>query len=374
MPTKCKEITGAQPYFFGSIDAIVHEIKEVLETGQLTQGMHISTFEIQCARAFGSKYALGVNSGGTGLELILRAMDIRGKEVIVPTNTFVASASSVIQAGGRVVFADIDKETLSLNLESVRSLINENTVAVMTVHMFGLMSENISELQQLCKRHHLYFIEDAAHAHGAKYRGIPAGSLGDAACFSFFATKVVTTGEGGVITTDNQVIAERVGQLRNHGKCLNKPEYEMVSNNYRLAEIPAILGKHQMNFLEENIKRRNEIARQYLRKLADLEEIEFLTPDVESLHSYWRFPLYLASSIDRRKLQTDMAQNFGVRITWMYEPLCHLQPLFQATHQHQEGDFPVAEKCMRGLINLPTHMGITDEDIDVICQGLKESL
>lgn len=366
-----KSIEGAQPFFGNRLDAAVDDIREAIESGELTQGDRLAEFESHFAEYVGTRYAVGVNSGGTALELVLKAISVEGKEVIVPTNTFVASASSVIQAGGRPVFADISEDTLCLNAGDVLKKITARTVGIMMVHMFGLVPPDYIDIKQLCQDRGLFLIEDAAHAHGASISGIMAGNLGDAACFSFYATKIITTGEGGMVTTNRKDIYENLMRLRNHGKSLDAPVYEIVSNNYRLAEIPAILGIHQLEDLTENIKRRNDVCHQYRRRLSGLTGVTLLPEFDKAVHAYWRFPLYLDDGINRLSLQNAMREKHGVRITWMYEPLCHLQPVFAARYRYNKGDFPVAEKCMERLICLPAHGRLTDDDVTRICKGLK---
>jgi dTDP-4-amino-4,6-dideoxygalactose transaminase len=366
-------ITGAQPYFGGALDDILGDIRLALESGVLSQGPKLAEFERLVAASVGSRYALGVSSGGTALELALKAMNVAGGEVIVPTNTFVASASSVILAGGKPVFCDIRRETLCFDPAAVERALSPRTVAVMPVHMFGLVPPDIEWLRRFCADRRLLLIEDASHAHGATWSGLKAGSLGNAGCFSFFATKVVTTGEGGVITTSDSALNDAVLRLRNHGKSLSDAVFEIPSNNYRLAEIPAILGIHQMGMLDAIVARRRAIAARYRDALAGLPGLQLLPEFPACGHSYWRFPAYLAPGIDRVAFQNRMFEHWGVRVTWMYEPLCHLQPAYQGLGQGP-GSFPMAEECMGRLVCLPTHGGVSDEDVERVCRGVKQEL
>lgn len=367
-------ITGAQPYFFGEEEEILAEIRGSLQSGVLTEGKYVERFETAFAQQAGTAFATAVSSGGAGLELILQAIGVEGKDVIVPTDTFVATAFSVIRAGGRPVFANIEKETLALSPRIVEPLVTKKTAAVIVVHMFGILSPELSALKAFCADRGIAFIEDAAHAHGAVYRGVQVGALGNAAAFSFYPTKIMTTGEGGMITTDRGDIAQKVRQLRNYGKQIGGAVFEMVGANFRLAEIPAILGYHQLLHLEENIERRNTVAKKYTEALRAVDGIELLELDKESRHSFWRFPLYVDKTIDRTKLQTMMAEQHGVRVTWMYEPLCHLQPALKDRYGYQIGDFLQAEECMRRLVCLPTHLGLSDADVARVIDGLKKFL
>ena len=317
----------------------------------------------------------GVSSGGTALEIILKAIGIKGREVILPTDTFVATANAVLLAGGTPVFADISKETLALQIESVEQLINGNTAAVITVHMFGLIAHDFFDLKELCMRRNVPLIEDAAHAHGAKIDNLAAGSLGLAAAFSFYPTKVITTGEGGVISTDDKDIFQKILILRNHGKSLDAPVFEEVSNNYRMAEIPAIIGIHQTRLLQQNISLRRSIANQYREALSKHPLISLLPEKTPEANVYWRFPLYLSESVDRIKLQSFMESEFNVRVNWMYEPLCHKQPVFMKNiPSYTEISLPNAEWCMEHLLCLPSHPGLSPDDLSRVIKGLIEGL
>ena len=371
-----KNIYGAQPYFAQDIDSILQDIKKILESCQLTQGKHLIDFENKMKGFVKTKYAVAVSSGGIALELALIALDVRDKEVIVPTQTFIASASSIVRAGGKPVFVDIDHDTLFIDPDDVRKKITNKTVGIMPVHMFGLVPPQLmNELHNIAKTNNLFLIEDAAHAHGASANGKMAGNLGDVGCFSFYATKVITTGEGGVITTNKKDIYEKVLQLRNHGRSLTNQLFDYPGNNFRLAEIPAVLGKYQLLSIDNIVKHRNIIADIYKNELAEMKEVELLKTDFpESSNAYWRFPLYLDKKINRLEFQRKMWEKGKIRITWMYEPLCHLQPVYMKSHKHKKGDFHVAENAIEKLINLPTHCGISKSDANRIMKAFKENI
>jgi perosamine synthetase len=322
-----KEIQGATPWFGGDDDKILHEISDVLKSGQLVNGKHLRKFESELKIMANTDYALAVNSGGTALELALLALDVKDKEVILPSQTFIASANAITRAGGIPVFADIDLNTSCLDHNDVQDRLNENTVAVMFVHMFGLLSPSILDIKKLCSEKGLFLIEDAAHAHGASLNGQMAGSIGDVGCFSFFATKVITTGEGGAITTNRKDIFERVRSLHNHGRATEGILFELPGNNFRLSEISCILGSYQLKRLKEILIHRNRIAKIYFDGLVNIEQITALIKVEDSSHTYWRFPAHLSEKVNREQFQKEMMENYMIRITWMYEPLCHQQPV-----------------------------------------------
>ncbi len=366
-----KLIQPVGPYFADTVPLILKDIEKAIESGQLTQGEFLPRFESDFSKYTNTKHALGVSSGGTALELILKSIGVVGKEVIVPTDTFVATANAVLLAGGTPKFADFSAQTLALNAKTVEPLINDNTVAVIIVHMFGLIPSDIFELKDLCEKRGIHLIEDAAHAHGASISGMPAGSIGLAGAFSFYPTKILTTGEGGIISTNDDKLANNVRIIRNHGKSLTEPVFVEISNNYRLSEIQAILGVYQTKLLAENIKLRRTIADKYRSALGDLNYLELLPAEADSESNvFWRFPLILNKGVNRIDMQNCLDTNYGVRITWMYEPLCHQQPVFIKYCNTQSVKLPVAEEYMSRLICLPCYPGLTEEQIDTVITSI----
>jgi perosamine synthetase len=359
---------GAAPWFPEQDRAeILLEIGRLLESGQLTQGKHLAAFEEACARMANTRFALGVNSGGTALELVLEALELRGGEVIVPTETFVATPNSVVRAGGVPVFSDISDKHLGLTVDTIKARVSTRTRGVIYVPMFGLMSGDLEEVQRFCDQKNLFLIIDAAHAHGAIFNSKPVGSFGIASCFSYYATKILTTGEGGAITTSDELLYEKVKSLRDHGRASDGTTFNHAGNNFRLAEIPALLGCHQHRRLAENVAHRRTVASIYRKILGDSRRLNLVDPAPHQGHAYWRYALLLDPSLDRGAIQKELKERFGVRVTWMYEPLCHLQPVY-ATGSH--GSLKTAEQICSRLINLPTHMGIQEEDAEFIAHAL----
>tara|TARA_B100001093_G_scaffold52260_1_gene44332 strand:+ start:19327 stop:20451 length:1125 start_codon:yes stop_codon:yes gene_type:complete len=366
-----KEIQGASPWFGGDEDIILSEINEVLSSGQLVNGKHLKSFESELKKMANTKYSLAVNSGGTALELALLALDIKDKEVILPTQTFIASANAISRAGGIPVFADIDKKTNCLDPNDFQKYINEKTVGVLIVHMFGLLSPALLKIKEICTKKGLFLIEDAAHAHGASINGQMAGSIGDVGCFSFFATKVITTGEGGAITTNNNAIYERVKSLHNHGRSNQGPLFELRGNNFRLPEISCILGFYQLRRLNEILHHRRKIAKIYFDGINHIKEISPLIKVEDSSHTYWRFPAHLSEEVNRENFQKVMMDSFSIRITWMYQPLCHQQPV---SYEKKKISLPKSEWSIKHLINLPTHMNVSESDAFFILNSIVETI
>ena len=366
-----KEIQGASPWFGDDHDIILKEINEILKSGQLVNGKHSKRFESELRKMANTKYALAVNSGGTALELALLSLDIKNKEVILPAQTFIASANAIKRAGGIPVFADIDKDTNCLDYDAVKKCINNKTAGIMFVHMFGLLSPIILKIKKLCSEKGIFLIEDAAHAHGASLNGLMAGSIGDVGCFSFFATKLVTTGEGGAITTNRKDIFEVVKSLHNHGRALDGNLFDLAGNNFRLPEISCVLGFHQLKRLKEILSHRRKISKIYFN---GLDKFQYITPLIstgDSSHSYWRFPAHLDEKINRDEFQNIMMDRFKVRITWMYEPLCHQQPVSKGQNITS---LPNSEWSIKRLINLPTHMNISESDAYHVIRSISKTI
>ncbi len=356
---------------FPEKEEILRSIEEILDSGEVSQGKYLKSLEGEFAKFVGCKYAVGVNSGGTALELALKALQIKGREVIVPTDTFVATANSVIQAGGTPVFADISAESLSLTIETIRPLLSSKTAAVIVVHMFGIIDPKHEKLHDFCREQGIPFIEDAAHAHGAMYHGEYAGNISDIGCFSFYATKIMNCGEGGILTLNDEALYHRLLQLRNHGKSLTEPIFELVSNNYRLGEIPAAMLLPQLRGLKQNIERRQEIARIYQKGLTEISSIELYQDYPEQLHSYWRYPILLKKDADRDEVQKLLLEKYNVRVNWMYEPLCHLQPVFK---DFRRDALPVAENIIQRQLCLPCYPSLTFSEAERVVTGLREVL
>ena len=354
---------------------ILEKIGEVLETGQLTLGKYGREFEDKFATYIGTKYAIAVNSGTSALEIPLRALDVSEQSVIVPTNTFFATPASVIHAGGEVIFADVT-ENLCIDPESVKENIRENTKGVIVVHIGGTVPPQIKAIQEICKDHGLFLIEDAAHAHGSTLDGEMAGCFGDAAAFSFYPTKVITSGEGGMITTDDKKIYERALVFRDQGKAgFYGNVHTEIGYNWRMSEVHAILGLSQFARLEEFISDRRKVAKIYdeeLKKLRGITPVK--TPDnVKS--NYYKYCAILAEGTDRASIKKDLKGKYGVSLSGeVYELPCHLQPIFKEAFGFNGGEFPVAEDLCKRHVCLPVFATMTEEQAKYVVDSLKEVL
>ena len=362
-----KQIYGAEPYYFNQEKVIIKKIGDIINSKQLSSGKYVRKFEQNFSKAVNTSYSVAVNSGGTALEIALEALNIKGKDVLVPTQTFVATPNAVVRAGGNPIFCDIEKNTGCLDPQDIIKKFTKKTVGIIFVPMFGIMPDSILKIKKICKTNKIFLMEDAAHAHGASFKNIKAGNIGDISVFSFFATKILTTGEGGMISTNSKKLRDKCLKLRNHGRSLKNSLFDMHGNNFRLSEIHALLGVYQLSNLKKSISHRNKLAKIYNKNLVNFKYFELLEYSENSKNSFWRYPLYLNSKINRSKLQKNLAKRYKIRITWMYEPLCHHQPVFK---KKKKIKLPKAEKSIKHLINLPTHLNISVKDANNICKYL----
>lgn len=370
------EIPAAKVYFPEEDKGwILEKINEVLGTGRLTLGKYTKEFEEKFAEYVGTKYAVAVNSGTSALEISLRALDVEGSSVIVPTNTFFATPASVIHAGGKIIFADVT-ENLCIDPESVKENIRSDTKGVIVVHIGGIVAPQIKEIQEICEDHKLFLIEDAAHAHGSTLNGKKAGSFGVAAAFSFYPTKVMTSGEGGMITTDDKKIYERALIFRDQGKAgfYGNIHVEM-GYNWRMSEVHAILGLSQFRRLEEFISNRRKIAKIYDEKLKGIRRVKPIKVPENVKSNYYKYCVLLEKGLDRGEIKKELKTNYGVSLSGeVYELPCHLQPIFKEMYGFSGGEFPAAEDLCSRHICLPIFATMTEEQANYVVECLGEVL
>ena len=367
-------ISSSFPFFpEDSLNSTLDEIKLVLKSGRLTGGPYVQEFEKNFAEYNKIKYAVAVSSGTAAIEAALRYFKLAGREVIVPTHTYVSVPNTVLFAGGKPVFADMKEDTLCIDPDDVIKKLSPNTAGVIVVHIAGLVCPQINELKELCREKGLFLLEDAAHAHGAMIDGRMAGTIGDAGCFSFFATKVMTTCEGGMIITNNSQLDKEARCLRNDGLNFERKAV-MLGSNWRLNEMAAVMGKHQLEHLEEFVNKRNEVARWYEKALNDVKGISLFKTPSNIRHSYYKYPIKLANGIEREKLSFLLKEKYGVETGHLYYPPCHLQPVFVEILGSRMDHLPVAESALNKVLCLPMHYCITKENVDYIHDALVSSI
>jgi dTDP-4-amino-4,6-dideoxygalactose transaminase len=342
----------------------------------LTLHTYTKEFENQFAKLCVVKHAIAVSSGTSALEISLRAMKLKPQdEVLVPTNTFSATAAAVIFAGAKPKLTDIDPKNLCIDKENVQKNITQKTKGVIAVHIGGLVCPEIKEIRELCQDKKLFLIEDAAHAQGSTINKKSAGTLGDAGCFSFYPTKVITAGEGGMITTDNDEIAEKARILRDQGKeNFNSNIIIELGYNWRLPEISAAIGLTQLRRLPEIIEKRNKIAEYYDKELEKMSGITPLKTPPNIINNYYKYVAFLESGIDREKLKEKLRAQ-GVRCSGeVYWPPLHLEPIFKQILGTREGDLPHAEEACKRMLCPPLYAQMTIEEEQYVIEKLRETL
>jgi dTDP-4-amino-4,6-dideoxygalactose transaminase len=343
-------------------DAVV----AVLRSGKLVQGSVTEEFERRFAEICDVPHAIATTSGTTALHLAMLAHGIGpGDEVITTAFSFIASANAALYVGARPVFADIDLDTLTIDVDDVARKITPRTRAVVPVHLYGNPAD-LDRLTELCERHNLVMIEDACQAHAALWRGRPVGSFGTG-CFSFYPTKNVTAGEGGVITTHDAELANRARLLRSHGMP-RRYYHESLGYNFRLSDIHAAIGLAQLGHLDEWTARRQANARALTEQLSDLP-IAFQATFPDVTHVYHQFTVRIPHGRD------DVAaalkrQEIGHEI--YYPTPIHQQPLYRQLGY--DDALPHTEQAAREVLSLPVHPSITSADVRRVTDAVREAL
>ena len=371
---KQKRVFSASPFFDRqSIEGILRDVKSTLESGLLGDGCHIRDLERGFTQYIHVENAIAVSSGTAALEILLRLYNAVGREVIVPTNTFVATPTAVLLTGGKPVFADIREDSLCIDLDDVKKKVTSKTAGVIVVHLAGLICPQMHELRKFCHEKNLFLIEDAAHAHGAKIDGQMAGNLCDGGAFSFYPTKVMTTGQGGMMTINDSQMAKAAYVIRDHGLDSER-KMIMLGDNWCMSEITAIVGKYQLARLEDFVSKRNEIAQYYHGLLTEINEVSTFNVPKNIRHSYYKYPISLRDGVNRDKVAQIMKAEFCIDTGSIYYPPCHLHPWYKKNFGTREGDFPVSESVLKQVLCLPMHLGITQEIAQYIVKALKSSI
>lgn len=347
----------------------IRKVVEVLKSKWLVHGPVVEEFEKRFAEYIGVKHALAVSNGTIALQLILEALGIGpGDEVIVPDFTFIATANTVLMRGAKPVFADIELETYTVNPDDVLEKINPKTRAIIAVHLYGHPAD-MRALREIADDYKLYLIEDAAQAHGAKIGEVKVGSLGDAAAFSFYATKNMTTGEGGIITTNIEQIAERIRLLRNHGQ-ERKYYHVTLGGNYRLTSIQAAIGLVQLSKLNELNDIREANAKYLTSKLSRVHDI--LTPKVKPgyKHVWHQYVIWVKDSfpLTRDELKEKLWE-YGIETAVHYPLPIHLQPLYRSLG-YPSNLCPNSMEASKHVLSLPVHPLLSRDDLEYIAKTI----
>jgi dTDP-4-amino-4,6-dideoxygalactose transaminase len=338
----------------------------LLDTNSWIGGTAVTEFEQTWARYCGTAEAVGVANGTDALHLILRALGIgAGDEVIVPANTFIATAEAVVLAGARPRFVDVDPDTLLVTPEIVAAAVTPRTAAVIPVHLYGHMAD-VAGLTEVCRRHGIALIEDAAQAHGATRDGVRAGSSGVAAAFSFYPGKNLGAfGDGGAVTTDDAALARTIRSLANHGRAeSDKYLHPGIGTNSRLDAVQAVVLSAKLRYLDEWLDARHAVVAAYRERTRDLPLRLVEPPD--GAHSAWH--LLVARVSDRDRVRADLL-DLDVETGIHYPVPCPEQPGFA---HFSDGRYPVASAVARQIVSLPLHPHMGLDAVETVCRALSK--
>jgi perosamine synthetase len=348
----------------------IDEIREVLASGTLTQGPKVAHLERMVAELVGTPHAFATTSATTALHLSLVALGIgAGDEVLVPDFTFPATANVVVQQGAVPVLVDVDLETFAVDVADLERRITPSARAVMPVHPFGLPAD-MGPIGEVATRHGLAVVEDGACALGAVYGDRPVGGFGVAGCFSFHPRKSITTGEGGMITTADDAVAERIRLLRSHGGMRSEGRFtfEAAGFNYRMSDILAAVGVAQMRKLPGFLAARRRVAGWYDGALASLAGVRRPITPADRTHTYQSYVVLLDAAIDRDAVIRRL-RGRGIETTLGTYAL-HAQPFFGRTYGHAPGDLPASYRAFMSSLALPLHGGMVEADVHEVVAEL----
>ena len=353
----------------------IESVVQVLKSKCLSLGPCLRKFEDAFASYIGARYAIGMSSGTAGLHSIVRACEIgEGDEVITSPFSFVASANCALYERAKPVFVDIDETSFNIDADLLADAITERTRAILPIHVFGQPSP-MDEICELANRYKLSVIEDACEAIGSEYRGRKVGTFGLAAVFAFYPNKQMTTGEGGIVTTDDPNLARKLISLRNQGRdemgsWLGHPR---LGYNYRLGEMNAALGLSQLSRIENLLARRQKVAEYYSERLKLISEVETIAPiETTTRLSWFVFPIKLNANVSKLVLMQHLA-DMGIPSRSYFTPI-HLHPFYRELFDYKEGSFPVAERVANSVIALPFHTNFSEGCIDIVVDCLKQAV
>lgn len=345
-------------------DAERRRVREVLDSGQLADGEQVREFEAEFAAFCGADHGVATSNGTTALHAAFEALGVDDGDTVVTTPfSFVASANAIRHAGAEPVFADIDPVTYNLDPASVRRVLDarDDVAAILAVHLYGLPAD-VDALAALADEYSVALVEDAAQAHGAEYRGERVGSLGDVACFSFYPTKNMTTGEGGMVTTDRVDIEEGLRRFVNHGRDTAGYEHVSVGHNFRMTNLAAAIGRAQLERLPGFVAARRENATALTDALAD-SSVETPVEPVGRRHSYHQYTV----ACEDREAVVSRLENMGVGYGVYYPTPIHEQPAYDGV----DADAPHASAAADSVLSLPVHPALDSGDVQRIADAVR---
>lgn len=355
------------------IDAVTEVLKSGILTEKSGMGPRVLDFEKEYARYVGAKHAVAVTTGTAALHAALVVAGVKqGDEVVVPSFTFHATAEVVLLCGAQPVFADIDPDTYTVSADTVESALTRSTKAIVPVDLYGLPAD-LDPLRKLARDRGVALIEDAAQAHGAEYKGSKIGSISDMTCFSFYAGKNMTTGEGGMITTNDDDYSERLRMIRTHGE--QRPYWPTaVGNNYRMNELLAAIGLAQLKKLPSFLDKRRKNAQFLSEKLRVLGKVIAPKEPEGRKHAWYVYTLRLrGANAGKRNKVTEKLRSKNIGATVYYESPLHMLPLYRESSTNRR-PLPETEKACRQVFSLPVHPKLDESELEYVFETLKRVL
>lgn len=354
-------------------DAAKQYVADAMQTGWISSaGPCVEKFETAFAKYIGTKHAIFTTSGTAALHIALLSLDIGpGDEVIVPDFTMIASAFAVMYTGARPVFVDVEGDTYNINAEYIEQKITKNTKAIMPVHIYGLPCD-MDPIMDIAKKHNIAIVEDAAEAHGATYKGKKCGSIGTINAFSFYGNKIITTGEGGMICTDDSTLAARARSLKDLAHDSTKRFRHLeLGFNYRPTNLQAAIGLGQLEEIDSFLKKKEAMANMYEKHLSAIEGIRLPVARSYAKSVYWMYAILLEENFCcSRDDFTKQLKDMGVDTRDFFLP-CHSQPAVCQRFPSKE-KFPISEDIAKRGLYLPSGLAIRDEQIQYVCECIKK--
>jgi perosamine synthetase len=357
-------------------DRALKYVEECMRTAWISsEGRFIREFESQWAAYCGMNHGVAVSNGTTALEVAVACLGLTpGDEVIMPTFTIISCALAVIEAGAVPVLVDCDPRTWCMDTSQLEAKISPRTRAIMPVHIYG-HPVDMDPVCELARQHGLLIVEDAAEAHGAEYKGRKVGGIGDLSCFSFYANKIISTGEGGMVLARSDEHAERLRSLRN--LCFRQDRrfyHTELGHNYRLTNLQAAVGVAQVEQIEEHIRRKRWMGKAYTERLQELPQIELPVEEAWAKNVYWMYGIVLADDIDydAAELAVRLRQE-GVDTRPFFIGM-HEQPVLQEKGLFADEHYPVAERIARRGLYLPSGLTLTEEQVETVCKAVTKVL
>ncbi len=362
-----------RPYFsLNKASKISKAVESILLSGNLMMGQWTNKFELDFSKKIGTKYSLTTNTCTTALQIALQFFSIKGCEVLVPSGSFQTNISTIKWAGGKPVLVDMNPETLSFCLDDLQRKLTNKTKGIVWVHVTGIISKEYKKIVKFAKKNNLFLIEDCAHAHGSSIDNIQAGKIGDVGCFSFYPSKVMTTGTGGMLVTDNKKLAEFTMKMRLLGRNLKGGGVSLEGNDWFMDEIRACVGYHQLLDLDKHIKKRAKIAKKYDRGFSKNNMITLLEVPENCTNSYYQYALLLNKNIDRDTLIKTLKLKYNIATKRIWLPT-HQENIFKNL-KFDKKTLSKTENTFNRSLCIPIYYDLSKDEVERVIFAISTEL